>query len=412
MTGDGQTTRAPDVSAWTAPGPPPAPSAGPIWGDRFGDPRAHRSTPAPAPTSTPGTFTFRPGVVTLRPLSLPDLLDGSVRTMRRRPGVFLGAGAAVVALSTLLRTLIDAGIGITLIDADGSPTLTMSPSLAVLPIVGALLAGLLALPTGQAVLGDRAEGGGWLRPLRARAGPLAAYVALVACACAIPAGLVWAGLGGRAARPVDVAAALIALGVVVEFARIPFVAAPAAIVLERAGVRTAVRRSWALVRGSYLRALGVSLVGRLLTLLVQAALVVPLLIAGAALGALTGAHAQSAAEAGAVAALYGMLSACLTLPYEATLRNLLYVDLRARSEGLDVRLADPRALAVDSSRPLTSPTRTSPTPTFSTRTSGQNTLRPWAGNDRADQGSPDRFPPVGGNGGARTEGPPGERGPR
>lgn len=375
MSGDGQSSGATAAATWTAPGPPPAGGAGPLWGDRYGVARADRPA-APVP----GRFTFRPGVVTLRPLSLPDLLDGAVRTMRRRPGVFLGAGATVVALSTLLRTLVDAGIGITLIDTDGSPTLTTSPSLAVLPIVGALLACLLALPTGQAVIGGHADAAGWLRPLRRRAGALAAYLALVTCACALPAALLWAAVGGRAARPVDVATALVALAIVGEFARIPFVAAPAAIVLERQGVRAAVRRSWALVRGSYLRALGVSLVGRLLTLLVQAALVVPLLVAGQVLGAVSGAHAQSVAQAGALTALYGMLSAALTMPYEATLRTLLYVDLRARSEGLDVRLADPHGLARaadGAAGPLSRPRAQAPT----------------------DQANGGRFPPVGGQGG-------------
>ncbi len=396
MTGDGQRARAP-AATWTAPGPPTPAAAGPIWGDRYGIARPDR--PAAPPS---GTFTFRPGVVTLRPLSLPDLLDGAVRTIRRRPGVFLGAGATVVALSTLLRTLIDAGIGITLIDADGSPTLTMSPSLAVLTIVGALLAALLAFPTGQAVIGGPADTQGWLKPLRSRWGSVAGYLALVTCVCALPAALVWAAVGGRAARPLDVGAAFITLAIVWEFARIPFVAVPAAIVLERQGVWAAVRRSWALVRGSYLRTLGVSLVGRLLTLLVQAALVIPLLITGAALGAIVGAHAQSVAEASAVAALYGMLAACLTMPFEATLRTLLYVDLRARSEGLDVRLADPHGLG--SGAP--------PDPSRPRAESGEppDPSRPRAESGERHQAQRVHIPPTGGNptlptGGSHT--PPG-----
>ncbi len=351
-----------DAGTWIAPAAPAAPQAWPRRGVSevdpahngpfgpgpfvacFPPPGAPPRTSAAAPTAAFPVPTFRPGVVTLRPMTIPDMVDGAVRAMRRRPGVFLGVGGAVVAASTVVRTLIDAGIGTTLIDSDGAPTATLTPSIAVLPVVAALLAGLLAVPTGQAVLGRPLDTASLRRQLRGRLAPLTAYLALVALAYALPVTAVWWGWGGRAAHGEDLAFTLGGLALVAEFARVPFVAAPAAIVLERQGPWAAVRRSWTLVRGSYFRALWVGLLGRLLTVLVQVALVVPLLLLSGVASAVTGASAETVAQVAAIAALYGMVTGCLTMPYEATLRAVLYVDLRSRAEGWDVRLmwTDPR----------------------------------------------------------------------
>ncbi|MEP7160330.1 MAG: hypothetical protein ABI746_04440 [Dermatophilaceae bacterium] len=345
-----------DAGTWIAPTPPAEPGGAPRLGapdvdpahdGRFGPgPLAADLTPPGAPRrasaeASKAAFpvpTFRPGVVTLRPMTIPDMVDGAVRAMRRRPAVFLGVGGAVVAASTVVRTLIDAGIGTTLIDQDGVPTATLTPSIAVLPVVAALLAGLLAVPTGQAVLGRPLDTASLRRQLRGRLAPLAAYLALVALACALPVTIVWWGWGGRAAHGEDLAFALGGLAMAAELARVPFVAVPAAIVLERQGPWAAVRRSWMLVRGSYFRALWVGLLGRLLTVLVQVALVVPLLLLSGVASAVTGASAQTVAQVAAITALYGMVTACLTMPYEATLRAVLYVDLRSRAEGWDVSL--------------------------------------------------------------------------
>ena len=369
-------------SPLVAPGPPPQAPQGPLYGARYGDPayeaRYGSSPPpdGPAPQGPPlqgqplqapplqapplqgpplqapdaavapagrlpaGRLSFRPGVVTLRPTSLGDLLDGAVRTIRLRPGLYLGVGALVVVLGTVVRAAIDALVGVTLLAPDGVTTMRITPSLAVVPVMGALLAGLLAAPTAEAVLGRRPTPARLRGQLRPRAGALAGYVALAAAACLLPTLLIWAALGGRSAQQTDLLLAMLLLGLAGEIVRLPFYAAPAAVVLEGAGPWQAIRRSMRLVRGYLGRTLAVALLARLLVSLVTLVLATPLGIAVAVASATSGFSLNDSVLGPAMTTLFAMLTACLTLPFEAALRSLYYVDLRVRAEGLDVLLVD------------------------------------------------------------------------
>lgn len=365
--GSGSVRHAPPLGP--PPGPPPSAPTGPAYGARYGDPdyearfgtplgpgRAaaeDRVSPADPPVSSPvssavssaapasdGRLMFRPGVITLRPASLGDLLDAAIRTIRLRPGLFVGAGAVAVIVGTVLRAVVDAAVGVTIVGSDGTATMRITPSLALVPVIGATLAGVLAAPTAQAVLGHEPTLGRLRAQLRPRWRALAAYVVLAAVACLVPTLLVWFALGGRAAQQVDLVLALLGVGVLIDLARLPLVAAPAALVLEGAGPWRAVRRSLRLVRGYVGRTLAVVLLARILVLLVTAALVTPLGVAAAVASTTSGFSLGNGPLGPALTTLFGMLTACLTLPFEATLRSLYYVDLRIRGEALDVLLVD------------------------------------------------------------------------
>ncbi|QQS01308.1 MAG: hypothetical protein IPK37_02205 [Austwickia sp.] len=347
-----------------APGPLPSPQRGPLYGARYGDPAyearfgtgAAVSAPLGGPSSPPslagaigapgirraaaGRLTFRPGVVTLRPASLGDLLDGAVRTIRLRPGLFLGVGALAVLVGTVLRAVIDALVGVTIVGPDGTAAVRITPSLALVPVMAALLSAVLALPTAEAVLGRAPTVARLRTQLRPRARAVAGYVTLAAVACLVPTLLIWFALGGRAAQQSDLLLALVVLGFVAELVSLPLFAAPAAVVLEGAGPWQAIRRSVRLVRGYLGRTLAVALLARLLVLLVTTALATPLAVAVAVASATSGFSLDETLLGPALSTLFGMLTACLTLPFEATLRSLYYVDVRVRAEGLDVLLVD------------------------------------------------------------------------
>lgn len=365
------------------PAPPPPPPAG--YGPPPGYPPPPHCPPAPhwaAPPagSAPPAWTppgygpppaARPGVIPLRPLGLGELLDGAVSTMRKHWKVQLGLTAAVVLAITLAQ-----GVGTWMFVRDsgmldenffsteplaeetdpfGSAGAQVIQGLGMVAglLAQTVLAGLLTVVVARAVLGrDVSPREAWaqVRPRIWRLiglsilVPLATFGLLV-LAVLVPLGLYAAGLP-------DVPA--IALGAVLVVTAIPaavwlwvrFSVAAPAMVLEKAGIRTALRRSTRLVRRSWWRTFGILLLVQLMAQLISSVLAMPFLIAAFALGFLV--------EGGAVwffvmIMVGGAVASLVTYPFTAGVTALLYVDLRMRREGLDLALArsagDPAATA-------------------------------------------------------------------
>ncbi len=106
------------------------------------------------------------------------------------------------------------------------------------------------------------------------------------------------------------------------------------IVLETSGPIQALRRSFRLTKGNAWRALGVLVVGGVITGLVGGS------ISGAINAALSGLGGGNAAFEFLWAAIAGTLSTAITAPLSAALTVLFYFDLRVRKEGFDLeRLA-------------------------------------------------------------------------
>jgi hypothetical protein len=108
-----------------------------------------------------------------------------------------------------------------------------------------------------------------------------------------------------------------------------------ALLFERVGAFTAIRRSFALVRGRWWPTFGALLVGYLLASIVAG--IVQLVPEGIA-----SAVASDSVVADAIAAVVGgTVSAMIATPYTAAILTLLYFDQRVRKEGFDLqRLAD------------------------------------------------------------------------
>jgi hypothetical protein len=116
------------------------------------------------------------------------------------------------------------------------------------------------------------------------------------------------------------------------------------VVLERQGPARALGRSFRLVRGSWWRVLGVTLLAGLIVLVAALVLQIPFnLIARAAGGGGSGFAAftdpSNVAVLSVVITTIGtIVSGAITRPIEAGVGVLLYVDLRMRKEGLDLAL--------------------------------------------------------------------------
>jgi len=112
------------------------------------------------------------------------------------------------------------------------------------------------------------------------------------------------------------------------------------VVLEREGPVRALARSWRLVRGSFWRVLGITLLAGLIVVVTAGVLQIPFSLIGALAG---GGSSLLPATGGSVAgilisAVGGVVAGAVARPISAGVAVLLYVDLRMRREGLDLVL--------------------------------------------------------------------------
>jgi hypothetical protein len=122
-------------------------------------------------------------------------------------------------------------------------------------------------------------------------------------------------------------------------------AAPA-LVLEGAPVTTAMGRSWRLVNGSAWRVLGILVLAGIIVSIGQAVITVPI---GLLAGLPAAGQSSQYADLGltfvqlVISGVGTIIAGAIFYPFNAAVSALLYIDLRMRREGLDVRLA--RAVA-------------------------------------------------------------------
>jgi hypothetical protein len=130
---------------------------------------------------------------------------------------------------------------------------------------------------------------------------------------------------------------------------VAFALAPAAVVLERQGVRASLRRSRALVQGAWWRTFGILLLVNVIAQVLAGILSVPFTALTLLVSWLTGdGEGLNPYEILPllVTAVGTILAAAVTWPFTAVSSALLYVDRRMRREALDIELT--RAAAVPS----------------------------------------------------------------
>ncbi len=370
---------------WASPGspdgppPPAAPAGAPVYGAPVygapvdGSPASSAPQPgAPlygAPQQQYGkAWAPQPGVVPLRPLALGELLDGAIKIVRRHPRPTLGLSAVIAAVVTVLNV----GLVLLLQTGDGllSPATTgedgnaqaVAANVGSVPgallsyLAGILLTGMLVAVVGKAVLGQEAPTSQVWQAVRPRLWALlgvALLTGLLLTAPIVVAALVLALLLAIAGPitlilgvPLVIAAVLLSIHL---YARLSL--ASAALVLEKTGIRTSLRRSATLVKGSWWRVFGTLVLTGIITAVIAGILTVPpTLIAGllsvtSDSGDATGLLVTQQVAAG--------LASVILAPFSAGVRALLYVDRRMRAEGLDVALQ--AAAATDTGTPPPAP---------------------------------------------------------
>src|SRR6516165_7783409 len=322
-----------------------------------------RYSPWPSQPQAP-----KPGVIPLRPLGVGELLDGAFTSIRRNPRATLGIAALLLTVSAVITTTVSLLLvhyvgtvtlpspGRQLTNAQATRLLTrilevLAPTAAVSVvlafIVDTVLTGLLTVVIGRLVLGHKITAGEAWRIARPRIPALVGVTLLIplillgvwAVYAVILVILAVANAPGTLIGLLAVLGAIAAIVLTIWFA-IMFRMAGPAVVLEREGPAQALARSWRLVRGSFWRVLGITVLAGLIVLITAGILQIPFGLLAARAG---GGNSLLPGTGGNVAgilisAVGGVVAGAVARPISAGVAVLLYVDLRMRREGLDLVL--------------------------------------------------------------------------
>ena len=306
-------------------------------------------------TTAPGTS----GIVPLRPLTLGDILGGAFRGIRFNPPSTMGltlvitVGIQLVAALLAAAGLVWSGAGPSLLDPAqlGNLFETASGALTVAVAFGLFAGGnvlgtfvltsMVSYVVCEGVAAHRVTPRETLRRLGRRLGATLAYGGLVSLAVVVGIGLagglvVAIGADSGAGVAVGMLAGLVALIVAFPLSVKLMFALPV-IAVEGLGPIAAIGRSWRLTHNRFWRTFGISL---LASFIVQmAASVMSQLLSVVSL--LVSMDNPAAASVGLLAT--SLLATTLTVPLQAGVTALLYVDARIRDEGLDIALAEAMA---------------------------------------------------------------------
>jgi uncharacterized membrane protein SirB2 len=314
--------------------------------------------------------------VPLRPLSFGTLIGAPFQVLRRNPKVTVGAALLIQGLpQAIVSLLIVGGVGLLFnrvanastadqgalqAGAVGWAVLLGIVSLVVSAVSTSLLQGIVVNEVARETLGEKLTLGSLWRLTRSRIGLLIGWTLLLSVALGVGVGVlaviaVMLFAGGGSLIGVGVAYSVIAsLGaiVVAVWLATKLALVPSAIVLERLGIGAAMKRSWRLTAGYFWKTLGVIVLIGLITYFVTQIITTPIALIGGFAGLLlnpTGLGASASDPSIAqvylsqlginvistvVSAVIGAVMAVV----QSSAVALIYLDLRMRTEGLDLQL--------------------------------------------------------------------------
>ena len=345
-----------------APGAPPPPQHAPPSGPAAQHGWTPPSGPAAPPLSVPTTAPAAPSpAVGLRPHSLGELLNGGFSYLRDNPRTVLGLSFLVVALTSLLPALGLADVTgayadffsseiVNPEDLELSGTALVSVYLgALLQFLGSvLLSGLLSTVVAAAVLGRRLSLRETAAALRGSWGSLWAlvgfYLGLVtAAAIVLVLGLLITSVLLVLLPPLGLLLFLLFFaGFIALFGWLMVktsLAVPAAVV-ERVGPGRALARSWQLSTGNFWWIAAVLFLALLLSSVLSNVLSTPFSLAAVLVEVPLGESALTSVLAALLSFLGLLVTGCVSEPFTAGVTALLYLDVRMRREGLDLRVRE------------------------------------------------------------------------
>ena len=306
--------------------------------------------------------THKPGIVALRPLRLGDLYDGAFKAIRQNPKAMIGFGfvlqSAFVAIPALVTLILAATGTLDLRVPDISDPTVAEDELAgvgstLAAGVGSLfsaaatlvLTGFVVVVIAGGVVGRRTSIGEAWGEVRGKLLGLIGAMLLVGLVTSLPIMVVTVAVVALAVSGAPVAAPIVVgifgfLGsiawLIFSYVKLRFTAP--ALILERISVVAAMRRSWALSRGSFWRILGISILTGIVVGFAGYILQFPFQVLEI-VRTFSAPDSQSMAMLSVAMLFLGtIVAAAVTTPFSAGVTALLYVDMRIRLEGYDVQL--------------------------------------------------------------------------
>lgn len=356
-------TGAPETPA-ASPQQPQQPQQGAGWGSYGGQqPGGQYGSPYGGQYGYPGgpggwgkPPAAKPGVIPLRPLGLGEILDGAVTTMRTHWRSVLSISLAVAVIVQLVSVLVQKYSTDKLViepgsqpraedvlDSLGSSMVVTVSALFIQLVGGILVTAMLTMVFSRAVLGQSSTVAGAWRESRGQLLRLAGLTLLLGGGAV--AGFAVLILPGILAKNValGVLGGLAAM-VLITWLWFKYSLASPALMLEKAKVFTALSRSSKLVKGSWWRIFGITLLTSFLTSIVSAIIVMPLTLIGVAVfgGGMSGLADGTGMDSWGALILAGIgsvIALAVTMPMQSGVTVLLYIDQRIRREALDLELA-------------------------------------------------------------------------
>lgn len=313
----------------------------------------------------------KPGLIPLRPLDLGAILGASFRVLRRNPKPTYGAallvyGVTVVATAVLVGLVTWASLDristaaredLEMITAGALGAIILATVVPmILSVIGtAILQGVLVVEVARASLGEKLTLRQLLGLVKGRYWALIGWAFIlvgigvvamtVLILLVVGLGFAIGGVAGAVLGTVigilgglGLAALAVWLGTKVSLV-------PSILVLERATLGLAVRRSWSLTNGFFWRTFGIQLLVAVIIGLALQFITTPLsLVAGISMALVNPNQADSgtALTVGLILTIVSYLvtiaAGALGAVVQSATPALLYVDLRIRKEGLDLEL--------------------------------------------------------------------------
>ncbi|MEP7766051.1 glycerophosphoryl diester phosphodiesterase membrane domain-containing protein [Sanguibacter sp. 25GB23B1] len=302
----------------------------------------------------------RPGIIPLRPLGLGEIYDGAFGAIRRNPKVMLGVVALVIAVATIIATVIgyltapaanrwlgdlvgdidptgEAGL-----DSLGSQLSTSFLVTLAVSIASIVATGLLIVAISRSVIDKPFTTGDLWAQVRTKVVGLIAIALMPSVAIALLAAVLLVGVylvaqvAGAGVVGLVTLVVMVIIVVAAVWLSVRFMLTSAAYVLEGQGLGKAVRRGWLLSRRSFWRLFGIYLLSNIITGTVAQLVLVPATIIAQLLF-----PSGYMIEPGGVAimTLAQIVAYTITTAFLSSVIALLYIDVRMRREGLDVELA-------------------------------------------------------------------------
>ncbi|MBC7403302.1 MAG: hypothetical protein H7279_09050 [Microbacteriaceae bacterium] len=329
------------------------------------------TTPAMPPIAPLGwTPPPKPGLIPLRPLDLGTILGAAFRVLRRNPKPTFGAALLIQGSVYLLLIFVVTGATFGAFSRIGSSSARNADQItagatglvvvaSIIPgllavIASAVLQGIIVIEVSRGAVGEKLTFRALWKRARGRIGALVGWAAMLVLASTVLIGVIVAiivflgvsfGTGGIIAAVLIGIIAFFGLAVVYVWLGTKLALVPSVLMIERMSIRGSIARSWSLTEGYFWRTFGISALVAVIVGVVSQVVSLPLNFIAPIVSTLVDPQGQKGGGTIVLAAVLSVLVTVIAVVFQSitsvvqsATTALIYLDLRIRTEGLDLEL--------------------------------------------------------------------------